>query len=168
MTSTVPPKTFSPYFALKSSTAILTASTAVWSLITARTSFPSVSLMGPADAPPPPVPPPQAAAIKTPETIAAKARIVVLLLPRLDAEVTKELALPHRDRGIIERLHDLPLGEEIVTVRDGRRKAQVLLHQQRGQALAFRVQEHLAKLLDEDRREPLCRLVEQEDAGAHA
>src|SRR3982074_1926221 len=105
--------------------------------------------MGPADAPAPPDPPPQAAAIRTKEVIAAKARMVVLLVPRLDAEVTQELVLPRRDRGVVERLPDLPLGEEIVTVRDGPRKTQVLLHQERGQTFAFRIQEHLAKLLDE-------------------
>ena len=97
--------------------------------MTARTSFPSVSLMGPADAPVPPVPPPQAAAIRTTETIAANTRMVSSLLSCLDAEVPKELGLPRRDSGVVQCLHDLPLGEKIVTVRDGGRKAQVLLDQ---------------------------------------
>lgn len=56
----------------------------------------------------------------------------------------------------------------VVPVGDGRGEAEVLLDEKDREALALEAADRLADLLDDDRRQPLGRLVEQEQPRAGA
>ncbi len=51
---------------------------------------------------------------------------------------------------------------------DGRGKAEILLDQKKVKPFCFKVADHVADLLDDDRGQPLGRLVEQQQPGAGA
>ena len=57
---------------------------------------------------------------------------------------------------------------DVVPIGHRRGKVEILLDQQNGKALRFERTDGLADLLDDDRRQPFGRLVEQQQAGAGA
>ena len=66
-----------------------------------------------------------------------------------------------------ERLNDRALRQKVMAVRDRHRESQILLNQEHRQAVALRLEQHVAQLLHEDRGQTLGRLVQQDDARAH-
>ena len=67
-----------------------------------------------------------------------------------------------------DHVDDPALLDDIVPVGDGRGEAEVLLDQHDGEALPLQPGDGAADLLDDDRGEPLGRLVEQEELRAGA
>src|SRR5207302_6006011 len=70
--------------------------------------------------------------------------------------------------GIAEPVDDPAIFHHVVAIRNRRCEAKILLDQEDGEALSFEGADGLADLLDDDRRQPLGRLVEQEQARAGA
>src|ERR1700690_92579 len=63
---------------------------------------------------------------------------------------------------------DASMFHHVVPVRDRRRETEVLLDQKYGETLALEPRDRTPDLLDDDRREPLGRLVEQQQMRASA
>src|SRR6185312_2209518 len=61
-----------------------------------------------------------------------------------------------------------PMFHHIVTIRDGRGEAEILFDEQDGEALLLERADGLADLLNDDRRQALGRLVEQQKPRAGA
>src|SRR5262249_52914599 len=70
--------------------------------------------------------------------------------------------------GIGEAVDDAAMFHHVIAVRNGRCEAKILLDQENGEALLLERPDGPADLLDDDRGEPLGRLVEQEEACAGA
>src|SRR6202142_68953 len=67
-----------------------------------------------------------------------------------------------------ELIDDTPIFHDVVTVRDGRREAEILLDQEDGEPLFLQRADGLADLLDDDGGETLGRLIEQQQPRAGA
>src|ERR1017187_128797 len=67
-----------------------------------------------------------------------------------------------------ELIDDTPIFHDVVTVRDRRREAKILLDQENGEALFLERPDGLADLLDDDGGETLGPLVERQQPGAGA
>src|SRR2546425_2950157 len=144
MPSIGPPSALSPYFALKSATAMFTASTAFlpdrsaytpdWSLITPMTTLPSVSFTAVA-AVPPVVPPAQAVATSRPANGSASHRGMRMDPPpypmSLDAEMLSELGLPGPHFVVAERRDDRAVAQQIMAGSHRPPEAEVLTHHTR-------------------------------------
>src|SRR5438105_4539985 len=134
------------------------------------TTLPSVSFTAVA-AVPPVVPLAHAVATSRPANGSASHRGMRMGPPpyamSLDAEMVSELGLPGPHVVVAERGDDRAVAEQIVAVGHRRRKAQVLLHEQNGPPLPLRLPQDGRDLLDQDRREPLGRLVEEQEPRAH-
>src|SRR5690606_33573813 len=160
----------SPYLALKSSTAIFTASTAFlpdrsaytpdWSVRTARTILSSLI------APPPPPGPPAQPASSAPAAASTAERPRSLIRALLDSEVLQKFVLAGEDLVVVHGLDDPALGEEVVAVGDGGGEVHVLLDEQDGDAGGLDLAEDLADLRDDQGRQALGGLVAQQQAGA--
>src|SRR5437879_5689456 len=138
------------------------------------TSFPSLSFTcaGLADAPPVGAAAPHAAVTTAAIIASASTRFICRFLPfadaYLDAQVPEQLVFVRGDLRISERLDDRALREEIVAVRHRHGESQILLDEEHRQTVALRLEQDVAELLNEDRRETLGRLVQQDDRRAHA
>src|SRR5690242_7387540 len=82
-----------------------------------------------------------------------------------DSEILVQLADIGIELVVGEHVDDLAMLDDIVAVRQCRGKAEVLLDQQNGEALLLQRADDGADLLHDDRRQPLGRLVEQEQLG---
>src|ERR1043166_407572 len=67
-----------------------------------------------------------------------------------------------------ELFHDPAVFHDVIAVGDGRGEAEILFNEQNGKTLLLESADGAADLLDDDRREPLGRLVEQQKARAGA
>src|SRR3989304_9784389 len=70
--------------------------------------------------------------------------------------------------GVGELVDDTPMLHDVIAIRDGRGEAEILFHQQNGEALLFQGADGLADLLDDDGSKTLGRLVEQQQARTGA
>src|SRR6185437_15872839 len=70
--------------------------------------------------------------------------------------------------GVGELVDDTPMFHDVIAVRNGRSEAEILFHQQDRETLLFQRANGAADLLDNDRRQPFSRLVEQQHARAGA
>src|SRR5690606_26700028 len=86
----------------------------------------------------------------------------------LDTEVAFQLCLVRSELDVLEHVHHLPVLDDVMPVGDGGGKVEVLLDEQNGEALLLELPENAADLLDDDRRQPLRRLVEQQQVRAGA
>src|SRR5262245_50206546 len=84
------------------------------------------------------------------------------------AEIVVELFDIRVELGIREPVDDTPIFHHVVAVRNRRGEAKILLDQKDSEPLLLERADGLADLLDDDRREPLGWLVEEEEAGAGA
>src|SRR5207237_1938509 len=131
------------------------------------TSFPSLSVTcaGLADAPPVGAAAPHAAVTTAAIIASASTRFISRFLPfadaYLDAQVPEQLVFVRGDLRISERLDDRALGEEIVAVRHCHGESQILLDEEHRQAVAFRLQQGVAEVSDEDPREALGRSLKR-------
>jgi hypothetical protein len=82
--------------------------------------------------------------------------------------VLQELLFARLDLVVTQGVDDLTLHEEVVAVGDGCGEAEVLLNEQDGDAVLLGLGEERCHLLNEERGEALGRLVEEEQARAHA
>src|SRR5438477_1000657 len=86
----------------------------------------------------------------------------------LSPKVLVQLVHAGGQRRVGNHVHHPAVLHDVVTVGHGRREVEVLLDQQDGEALLLEAGDGAADLLDDDGRQPLGRLVEQEEAGAGA
>src|SRR5215470_15028342 len=84
------------------------------------------------------------------------------------AEITVQLVDVGLELRVGQLVDDAALFHHVVAIRNRGGKAKVLLDQQNGEALLLEGAERAADLLNDDRREPLGRLVEQEQPRAGA
>src|SRR5213593_414253 len=137
------------------------------------TSFPSVSFTCAALGDAPPVGAAAPHAVVTTAAIIASASTRFISVPpircrlKLDAKMSEQFVFARGDLRVAERLHDRPLRQEIVAVRHRHGEPQILLDEEHRQTVVFRLEQDVAELLDEDRREAFGRLVEQDDLRAH-
>ncbi len=68
--------------------------------------------------------------------------------------------------GVREGVDDLAVLDDVEAVGDGGGEAEILLHQQDGEALRLEPRDHLADLLDDDRGQTFGRLVQHQEPGA--
>src|SRR5580700_9246483 len=99
----------------------------------------------------------------TPNPSKATRRIVpsrfqLLLYPKVSVQLVEML----RQIGIDDHVDDTPVLDDVMPVRDGRGKPEILLDQQNREALSLQRANNRADLLHNDRRQPLGRLVEQQ------
>src|SRR5262245_27190194 len=85
-----------------------------------------------------------------------------------DSEISVQLVDVGLQLGIGEPVDDAAIFHHVMAVRNRRGKAKVLLDQQDGEPLLLEGSDRPADLLDNDRREPLGRLIEEEQPRARA
>src|SRR6266849_7107927 len=127
-------------------TPILVTSSAVWAYAVPQASVPATAAM-------------------------LKRRFIVsapCLVLTLYAEIFVERFELGVQLGVRKLVHDLSVLHDVIAVRDGRGEVKILLDQENGEALRLERADGLADLLDDDRRETLGRLVEQQEPGAGA
>src|SRR5262249_26183114 len=88
-------------------------------------------------------------------------RLIIVLLFLLDPEVVVQLAEVSRQFGIAEAVDDPPVLDDVMAVGNRRGKPEILLDQENGKSLLLQGTDDITDLLDDDRRQPLGRLVEQ-------
>src|SRR6185503_13499698 len=81
---------------------------------------------------------------------------------RLNTEIVVQLLDIRLQLGIGELVDDTSVFHDVVAIRNGRCEAEILFDEQDGKTLLLERADSLADLLDDDRREPFGRLVEQE------
>ena len=84
------------------------------------------------------------------------------------AEVVVQLAGVPRNILVADHVDDPPVLDDVVAVGEGRGKVEILLDQEDREALLLQPADHPADLLDDDRRQTLGRLVEQQQGRAGA
>src|SRR5712691_6499922 len=127
-------------------TPILVTSSAVWAYAVPQASVPATAAM-------------------------LKRRFIVsapCLVLTLYAEIFVERFELGVQLGVRELVHDLSVLHDVIAIRDGRGEVKILLDQQNGEALRLERPDGLADLLDDDRRQALGRLVEQQQPRAGA
>src|SRR6266568_2139627 len=127
-------------------TPILVTSSAVWAYAVPQASAPATAAM-------------------------LKRRFIVsapCLVLTLYAEIFVERSELGVQLGVGELVHDLSVLHDVIAVRDRRCEAKILLDQENGEAPGLERADGLADLLDDDRRETLGRLVEQQQPRAGA
>src|SRR5438445_9849336 len=83
----------------------------------------------------------------------------------LDAEIVVQLAHAGFELRVGNHVHHPAVLHHVVAIGDGGREPKVLLHEQHGETLALEPPQGGADLLDDDGRQPLGRLVEQQEPG---
>src|SRR5271166_2625996 len=83
-------------------------------------------------------------------------------------EVVVQLVGAARDILVGDHVNDAPVLDYVVTVGEGRGKVEILLDQQDSEAFPLQPADHPADLLDDDRRQTLGRLVQQQQSCAGA
>src|ERR1044071_9474325 len=89
-----------------------------------------------------------------------------LWLIRSDAEIFVQLLDVCIQFRIGELVDDTTMLHDVIAVRNRRGETEVLFHQKDGKALILEGTDGLADLLDNDRGETFCRLVQQQETGA--
>src|SRR6185437_16934731 len=84
------------------------------------------------------------------------------------AQIVVKLVKIGFELGIGETVDDATILHHVIAIRNRRGEAKILLHQQDGETLLLERSDGPADLLDDDRRKPLRRLVEQKETGARA
>src|SRR6266702_4665583 len=130
---------YSPDMSLR--TPILVTSSAVWAYAVPQASAPATAAM-----------------LKRRFILSAPCLVLTLY-----AEIFVERSELGVQLGIGELVHDLSVLHDVIAVRDGRGEVKILLDQENGEALRLERADGLADLLDDDRRETLGRLVEQQE-----
>src|SRR5688572_7736591 len=88
--------------------------------------------------------------------------------PALDAEIVVQLVHRRVEPIVVNRVDDPAAFHDVVPVGHGGREPEVLLDEQNGEPVRFETAQRGADLLDDDGRQPLGGLVQQQQAGARA
>src|SRR3954467_5511271 len=86
----------------------------------------------------------------------------------LNTEVLVQLVHRGIQPVVLDHVDHLAALHDVVPVGDRRREAEVLLDEEDGEPLGFEAAQRRADLLDDDGRQALCRLVEEQQARARA
>src|SRR5262245_55617351 len=85
-----------------------------------------------------------------------------------DAEIVVQLVHAGGELGVGNHVHDAAVLHHVVAIGNGRGEAKVLLDEEHGEPLALEPPQGDPDLLDDDRRQPFRRLVEQQEPRAGA
>src|SRR5262245_52503683 len=95
-------------------------------------------------------------------------RSIVMVSSALDTEICAQLLAVRGERRVRHHVDHPPMLDDTVPVRDRFRELQVRFDEDDGESVRFQALNGRADLLDDDRREPLVGLVEEEETRAGA